>query len=546
MLSAVLGAVLEKPSDKAVEETVEKTVDMLQVAAVVVVGAIIGLITAFVVQAVIMLMIRRHPMVRPVARAMRRAVKVLVVLVGAWIAYNFGAPGGASTTKWYSVVNHIFFILTILAVTWVIASFVKGIEIAVVERVKESGEGRARRVHTQLQIMHRVLIVIIWALGIAVVLLTFPAARAAGASLFASAGIVSVVAGLAAQSTLGNVFAGLQLAFSDSIRVGDVVVVNKEYSVVEEITLTYVVLRIWDGRRIIMPSSKMTTEPFENWTRMEPAMMGDVRLEVDWNVPIEAMRMEMKRLLAKTPLWDGRTGVLRVLDVGAGVITVSILISAESSSVLSDLKYYMREEMVEWVQRYAPQAIPRTRRYFGDEPEFDVEAERSEEYVREAVAAEAPPESILPEGDGLTAAGRRGVARDPEPTPATRIMTVDELHQYAETVRTPVAQRGLDAGESVKKTDPSPTHESSFFSRPEEEALKEAFSGPAPEVYEQRRRNAEAQAQDARKKDAAPPAAPAEGDTAPVDPEASEKNPPSPTHEAATVNEKGNRNDPQN
>ena len=128
--------------------------------------------------------------------------------------------------------------------------------------------------------------------GIAAILMTFPGARTAGASLFASAGLLSVIAGLAAQSALGNVFAGLQLAFTDAIRVEDVVIVGGEWGRIEEITLTYVVVHVWDDRRLVLPSTYFTTTPFQNWTRKESAVLGSVEMDVDWTVPFDEMRGE--------------------------------------------------------------------------------------------------------------------------------------------------------------------------------------------------------------------------------------------------------------
>ena len=185
-------------------------------------------------------------------------------------------------------------------------------------RIDVADNRHARRVRTQVQVLRRITVAILVLCAIAAILLTFPSARALGASLLASAGLISIVAGLAAQSSLANVFAGLQLAFTDAIRVDDVVVVADEWGRIEEITLTYVVVHVWDDRRLILPSTYFTTTPFENWTRRAADLLGTVELDVDWEVPVEAMRAELTRLLQDTDLWDRRVGILQVTDAVGG------------------------------------------------------------------------------------------------------------------------------------------------------------------------------------------------------------------------------------
>ncbi|WP_374223636.1 mechanosensitive ion channel family protein [Arthrobacter sp. ISL-30] len=168
------------------------------------------------------------------------------------------------------------------------------------------------------------------------------------------------MAGLAAQTSLVNVFAGVQLAFTDAIRVDDVVVVQKEWGRIEEITLTYVVVHIWDDRRLILPSTYFTTTPFENWTRRQSAVMGTVEFDLDWRAPIEAMRSELRTLLASTELWDERVGILQVTDATNGFVRVRILLSAADSASLFDLRCLIREAMVMFLQQH-PEALPHLR-----------------------------------------------------------------------------------------------------------------------------------------------------------------------------------------
>src|SRR3712207_3167437 len=166
--------------------------------------------------------------------------------------------------------------------------------------------------------------------------MTFPGARAAGTSLFASAGVLSVVAGLAAQSSLANVFAGLQLAFTDAMRGDDVVVVGGERGRIEEITMTYIVVHLWDDRRLILPSTYFTTTPFQNWTRRQADLLGTVEMDLDWSVPVDEMRQELTRLLEASDLWDGRVGVLQVTEATGGYVRVRALASARDAPTLFD------------------------------------------------------------------------------------------------------------------------------------------------------------------------------------------------------------------
>ena len=183
--------------------------------------------------------------------------------------------------------------------------------------------------------------------------MTFPRFSDIGTTVFASAGVLSVVAGLAAQTSLGAVFAGMQIAFSGAIRVGDVVELENGqwWGRIEEITLTYVVVRLWDERRLVLPCTYFTTEPFENWTRSATEIMGTVEFDVDFSVPFDDMRAELDRLLADSDLWDGRRGVLQVTDAVGGVVRVRIVVSARNAGALFDLRCAVREGLVDWVQR---------------------------------------------------------------------------------------------------------------------------------------------------------------------------------------------------
>jgi small-conductance mechanosensitive channel len=285
--------------------------------------------------------------------------RLLLGVVAVWSAVALTFPA----EDWTPTVSHGFLIATIVALAWFVAalvSFALG-ATAAGYRIDVSDNLVARRRRTQLTIVQRLASAVIVILAIGAILLTFPGVQAVGASVLASAGVVSIVAGLAAQSTLANVFAGIQLAFSDAIRVDDVVIADGEWGRIEEITLTYVVVHIWDDRRMVLPSTYFTTTPFQNWTRHSSELLGSVEFDVDWRVSPNDMREELARVLARTTLWDGRTSVLQVTDATGSVIRIRILVTAKDAPTLFDLRCFVREQLVEWVHTKNAAALPVTR-----------------------------------------------------------------------------------------------------------------------------------------------------------------------------------------
>lgn len=218
---------------------------------------------------------------------------------------------------------------------------------------------RVRRVRTQVTLIQRVVSAIVAVVAVASMLLTFPAMRAAGASLLASAGILGIVAGVAAQATLANLFAGLQIAFGDMVRLGDTVVVDGEWGTVEEITLTFLTVRTWDERRITMPVSYFTSKPFENWSRSTPQMTGTVFFHVDHSAPVEAMREQLRDILRECPAWDGRDYGLAVTDSTPNTMQVRALVTAKDADDIWTVRVTVRERMIRWLTDEHPYALPR-------------------------------------------------------------------------------------------------------------------------------------------------------------------------------------------
>jgi len=189
----------------------------------------------------------------------------------------------------------------------------------------------------------------------------FDEVKRIGISLFASAGVAGVIIGLAAQRVIGAVLAGIQIAITQPIRLDDVVVIEGEWGRIEEITLTYVVVRIWDQRRLVVPSTYFFEKPFQNWTRTSAEILGTVFIYTDYHVSFDALRKELTRLLESTPLWDKRVNVLQVTDAKQNSVEVRALMSAKDSGTAWDLRVFVREKLIEFLQKNYPGSLPRTR-----------------------------------------------------------------------------------------------------------------------------------------------------------------------------------------
>ena len=293
------------------------------------------------------------------ARTAHRPFRALVVVYAIQQALRSGVDQFAGR----GVVLHLLVLGIIAAAAWLVGALMLVLEDLALNRYRTDVPDnlKARRLKTQVVMLRRVTVAAVVVLTIGVMLMTFPGVRTLGASVLASAGVISVVVALAAQSSLGNLFAGLQLAFSDAVRVDDVVVVENEWGRIEELTLTYVAVQIWDDRRLILPTSYFTTKPFQNWTRNSSAVLGTAEIDVDWSAPVEELRAEMRRVCEGTELWDGRTCVLQVTEAIGGMIRLRALVSAADAGALWDLRCLVRERLVGWVWENRKGALPRLR-----------------------------------------------------------------------------------------------------------------------------------------------------------------------------------------
>ncbi|MBU1040574.1 MAG: mechanosensitive ion channel family protein [Proteobacteria bacterium] len=222
---------------------------------------------------------------------------------------------------------------------------------------------RARKIITQVRMFRRVFSVIVLVVSLAATLMVFDVTRNIGASVLASAGIAGAVAGLSAQKFLSTIFAGMQIAITQPIRLDDVVVVEGEWGRVEEITLTYVVVRIWDQRRLVVPVMYFLDKPIQNWTRSSAEILGSVFLCVDYRAPVAELRSELERLCREEAgeLWDGRVCGLQVTDSGPATVTLRALVSSAGSSRNWDLRCLVRERLVCYIQEKHPDILPLTR-----------------------------------------------------------------------------------------------------------------------------------------------------------------------------------------
>ncbi|OAQ38995.1 mechanosensitive ion channel protein MscS [Pedobacter psychrophilus] len=230
--------------------------------------------------------------------------------------------------------------------------------------LKKENNLKERKIRTQLQFLKKFLVALILVLTVAAILFSFDGMRKIGTGLLTSVGIGGIIIGFAAQKSLGNLLAGFQIAFTQPIRIDDVLVVEGEWGKVEEITLTYVVIQIWDQRRLILPITYFIEKPFQNWTRISAEILGTVFLYVDYTLPLADLRKEYDRLIDNHPLWDKKVKVIQVTDSKETVMEVRILLSANNSSDAFDLRCDIREGLITFIQKNYPNSLPRTRSEF--------------------------------------------------------------------------------------------------------------------------------------------------------------------------------------
>lgn len=286
---------------------------------------------------------------------------ILVVLPTLPIAYSVKRPA-----------EHVVGLALIASVAWIFILFTEVLAdiIASRYRMDVSDNLEARRIRTQTLVLRRIAEVVIVVLTIGIMLLTIPNVRAIGGSVLASAGVVGIVIGMAMKPTLSNLIAGIEIALTQPIRIEDAVIVENDWGWIEEINITYVVVRTWDWRRIVLPISYFIEHPFQNWTKKTANLIGAVYLYVDYTVPVDELRKELDRLVHATDKWDGTVVGLQVTDAKEHTIELRALADAKNAGTTFDLRCYIREGLIKFLQEHYPQTLPKTRAEVQGMPEL--------------------------------------------------------------------------------------------------------------------------------------------------------------------------------
>jgi small-conductance mechanosensitive channel len=327
------------------------------------IAIVIGLILKFMLS----LLIRKKPKDgRPafsVSRSMLNRLGKPFSYFLPLVAFNFLLPLMKMRTNIAPVLNKTVEILLTISFANVLIAVVKVFEDYIYHTfdIQKADNLKERKIRTQLQFIRRIAVGLIVILAVCVILLSFNNLRKIGTGLLTGVGVGGIIIGFAAQKSLGNFLAGFQIAFTQPLRIDDVLVVEGEWGRVEEITLSYVVLNIWDQRRLILPINYFVEKPFQNWTRNSADILGTVFIYLDYTMPLDPLRQELTRLLDGDPLWDRRVNLLQVTNASERTMEVRALMSAANSSNAFDLRCHIREGLIRFVQEYYPDSLPVTR-----------------------------------------------------------------------------------------------------------------------------------------------------------------------------------------
>jgi small-conductance mechanosensitive channel len=336
--------------------------DTLAVALGLLAGAlVIGLVVHYLLSRVAGRLARRTQTIidDSLIKNLRRPSQVLIPLLLAILIL----PVLSLSPKATEVLRHLLSLGLIASVAWSIVGMTDVLVDIVLSRYKmdEKDNLQARKMYTQLQVFKRIIIVVVSILALATMLLTFEKVRRLGTGILASAGIVGIVLGLSAQRTIGTILAGLQIAITQPIRIDDVVIVENEWGRIEEITFTYVVVRIWDLRRLILPITYFIEKPFQNWTRVTADILGTVFLYVDYTVPAQPIREELHRILEGSSYWNRNAWGLQVTNSTDRTVELRALMSASDASIAWNLRCEVREKLIEFIQKNYPDGLPKVR-----------------------------------------------------------------------------------------------------------------------------------------------------------------------------------------
>ncbi len=333
-----------------------------------VVAVLLGLLVKFIIHKLFVLLSKWWDfiLIKSTIRRLHRPVSCFVPL----LFLNASLPLMVMTANLRRPVEKVLEIALTAVFAWILIRMVNVLEDYFYFKYDLNKENnlKERKIRTQLQFVRKFIVSLIVLVTLAIILLSFESMRKIGAGLLTGVGIGGIIIGFAAQKSLGNLLAGFQIAFTQPIRIDDVLIVEGEWGRVEEITLTYVVVSIWDQRRLILPITYFIEKPFQNWTRVSAELLGTVFLYLDYTIPVEALRQEYNRLLQAHPLWDKRVNAVQVTDnTRDGLVELRFLMSAANSSRAFDLRCHIREAMIAFVQTRYPESLPRTRLEFKDQ-----------------------------------------------------------------------------------------------------------------------------------------------------------------------------------
>lgn len=327
-------------------------------------GIVIALVIALLIHFILFrlarrLTVRKQPILAQSLLYCEKPVRLILLLLAEMAVSPF-LPLSAFIQ---SVLRHAIGLCLIAAVAWLLVAMLEVVQALLADKysIEMADNLAARRVQTQVQVLRRIVVLLIVVVAISTMLMTFPSIRHVGESLFASAGLAAVVAGFASRTMLSNLFAGVQIALTQPIRLEDAVVVEGEWGWIEEINTTFVVVRIWDLRRLVLPISYFIEKPFQNWTRRSADLLGTVFLYTDYSVPVEEVRQELHRVLMSSGMWDGRVWGLQVTNATDRTLELRALMSAPDGSKAWDLRCFVREKLVQFLQQRYPASLPRTR-----------------------------------------------------------------------------------------------------------------------------------------------------------------------------------------
>ncbi len=294
-----------------------------------------------------------------IAQHMRQPKAWLLPLLGVYLVF----PAVTLPDGILSWLRHALLIAVIVGTGWGLTRAIQVVEAVVRQRLDVSAEDnlRARQLYTQTRGIRNILVFLITVLTFGAILITFDQVRQLGAGLMASAGVAGIVLGFAAQRSIATVVAGIQIAIAQPIRVDDVVIVEGEWGWIEEITLTFVVVRIWDLRRLVVPITYFIEKPFQNWTRVSADLLGTVELHLDYSVPVEELRAKLTEILEASPRWDGKVNNVQVTGANERAMIVRPLFSARNSGDQWNLRCEVREKLIAFVADRYPDALPRLR-----------------------------------------------------------------------------------------------------------------------------------------------------------------------------------------